>query len=191
MNHCNAFNTSNHQLISLITSIQRMPYLDVEVCGRIVGMQQEGLSYQAIAEVSGIPLTTVYDMMIKFQCIGTVKPQLKTGQPTILKEQDFQNLNCIITRCCCLTVSQVANLMASQVSNLTIQCEIHKLGNFSWIAPKKPYLQPEDFQAHLTFSQAHINWMIEDWAQVIWTNGLSFKLGKFFWGGLHLMRSTF
>ncbi|MBW0538820.1 hypothetical protein O181_078535 [Austropuccinia psidii MF-1] len=71
--------------------------------------------------------------------------------------------------------------MVSQVSNQTIQHKIHKLGKLSLIAPKEPYLQPEDFQAHLTFSQAHINWTTDDWAWVIWTDESSFKLGKFFW----------
>ncbi|MBW0528664.1 hypothetical protein O181_068379 [Austropuccinia psidii MF-1] len=54
----------------------------------------------------------------------------------------------------------------------------HKLGKHSHITPRKPYLQPQDFQWHLAFAQAHHHWTINDWAQVIWTDELAFELGK-------------
>ncbi|MBW0576798.1 hypothetical protein O181_116513 [Austropuccinia psidii MF-1] len=48
--------------------------------------------------------------------------------------------------------------------------KIHELGKQSRIAPKKPYLLPQDFQQCLAFAQAHRHWTINDWAQVIWTD---------------------
>ncbi|MBW0591109.1 hypothetical protein O181_130824 [Austropuccinia psidii MF-1] len=88
-------------------------------------------------------------------------------------EQEWQELDHIITQGHCLTVAQVTNLMTH-----TIQHEIHKLGRHLRIAPKKPYLWPQDFQQRLTFAQAHRHWTINDWAQVVWTDELAFELGK-------------
>ncbi|MBW0515096.1 hypothetical protein O181_054811 [Austropuccinia psidii MF-1] len=68
--------------------------------------------------------------------------------------------------------------MTSPVSNCTIQREIHKLGKYSRIAPKKPYLRPQDFQRRLAFAQAHRHWTINEWAKVIWTDESAFELGK-------------
>ncbi|MBW0471928.1 hypothetical protein O181_011643 [Austropuccinia psidii MF-1] len=135
-----------------------MPYLDVETCGQIVGMRQAGLSFQAIGQLAGVPLTTIYNTVSKYKEIGTVQTQRKTGRPTILK--DF------------------TNLMTENVSTRTIQQEIHKLGKASRIAPRKPYLRPQDFQAQLLFAQAHVHWGIDDWAKVLWTAESAFELGK-------------
>ncbi|MBW0465033.1 hypothetical protein O181_004748 [Austropuccinia psidii MF-1] len=117
-----------------------MPYLDVETRGQIVGMCQAGLSFRAIGQLAGVPLTTIYDTVTKYQQIGTVQTQQKTGRPTILKDCDQHQLSQIITHCRRLTVAQVTNLMTEIVSTRTIQQEIHKLGKASRIAPRKPYL---------------------------------------------------
>ncbi|MBW0576040.1 hypothetical protein O181_115755 [Austropuccinia psidii MF-1] len=52
-----------------------MPYLDIETRGRIIGMRQAGLPFQAILDLVGILLSTVYDTVTKFQIIGTVRTQ--------------------------------------------------------------------------------------------------------------------
>ncbi|MBW0481460.1 hypothetical protein O181_021175 [Austropuccinia psidii MF-1] len=90
-----------------------------------------------------------------------------------MTERDHQELSRIITHGCRLTVAQVTDLMTHTVSTQTIQREIHKLGKHSCIAPRKPYLRPQDFQQCLAFTQAH-----HHWAQVIWTDELAFELGK-------------
>ncbi|MBW0588402.1 hypothetical protein O181_128117 [Austropuccinia psidii MF-1] len=127
-----------------------MPYLDMKTRGRLVGMHQAGLSFRAIAQLNDLPLTTVYKTFQKYQDIGTVTTQKKTGRPTKLNE----------------------------LSTQTIQHELHKLGKQSRIAPKKPYLRPQDFQRRLAFAQAHRHWKINEWAKVIWTDKSAFELGK-------------
>ncbi|MBW0582561.1 hypothetical protein O181_122276 [Austropuccinia psidii MF-1] len=110
----------------------------VETRARLVGMRQAGLSFRAIAEWNNLPLTTVYNTFQKYEEIGTVTTQRKSGQPTKLTEHDRRQLSRIITRC-----------------------------KYSRIAPKKPYLRPQDFQRRLTFAQAHRHWTINEWAKVI------------------------
>ncbi|MBW0486513.1 hypothetical protein O181_026228 [Austropuccinia psidii MF-1] len=150
-----------------------MPYLDIKTRACLLGMQQAGLSFRNISNFNCIPLTTVYDTIIKYQQLGTTQTQKKSGRPTKLTDRDRQELSQIITQECRLTLAQVTNLMTKVLSTQTIQCKIHKLGNHSCIAPKKPYLRPQDFQRHLGFAQAHCHW-----AKVIWTAQLAFKLGK-------------
>ncbi|MBW0591080.1 hypothetical protein O181_130795 [Austropuccinia psidii MF-1] len=95
-----------------------------------------------------------------------------------MTEWDHQELSRIITRGRQLTVAQVTDLMTHTVSTQTIQQEIHKLGKHSRIAPRKPYLRPQDFQQRLAFTQAHRHWTINEWARVIWTDESAFELGK-------------
>ncbi|MBW0471398.1 hypothetical protein O181_011113 [Austropuccinia psidii MF-1] len=54
-----------------------MPYLDIETRGRLVGMHQAGLPFRTILDLAGIPLTTVYNTINKYQRIGTVRTQKK------------------------------------------------------------------------------------------------------------------
>ncbi|MBW0501973.1 hypothetical protein O181_041688 [Austropuccinia psidii MF-1] len=77
---------------------------------------------------------------------------IRASRPMIMTQWDHQELSQIITRGCQLMVAQVTNLMTHTVSTQTIQREIHKL--------------------------AHCHWTINNWAQVIWTDELAFKLGK-------------
>ncbi|MBW0561445.1 hypothetical protein O181_101160 [Austropuccinia psidii MF-1] len=55
---------------------------------------------------------------------------------------------------------------------------IHDLGKQSCIAPKKPYLCQLDFDQQLTFAQDFGHWTLQQWAQIIWMDESSFKLGK-------------
>ncbi|MBW0549197.1 hypothetical protein O181_088912 [Austropuccinia psidii MF-1] len=134
-------------------------YLDIKLRAQVVGMRKAGLSVWAIAAHSNLPLST-------------------TGRPTKMNERDFRELSRIITCHCCLTFAQVTNTLTTQVSTRTVQQEIHQLGKQSRISPKKPYLRPQDFQRQLAFTHEHRHWRITDWARVIWTNKLSFELGK-------------
>ncbi|MBW0585562.1 hypothetical protein O181_125277 [Austropuccinia psidii MF-1] len=74
-----------------------MPYLNVEMRGRIVGMRQAGLPFQAISNLAGVPFTTVYNTMKKYKRFGTVQTKKKTGHPPIMTAQDRRELNLIIT----------------------------------------------------------------------------------------------
>ncbi|MBW0560952.1 hypothetical protein O181_100667 [Austropuccinia psidii MF-1] len=155
-----------------------MPYLDVETQGQLVGMHQAGLLFRAIAEWNNLPLMTVYNTFQKYEQIGIVTTQQKSDRLTNLTEHDRRQLSGIITRCKQLNIAQVKSLMTSHVSNHTIQSKIHKLRKHSQIAPKKPYLRPQDFQRWLAFAQAHRHWMINEWAKLVWTDESAFELGK-------------
>ncbi|MBW0586985.1 hypothetical protein O181_126700 [Austropuccinia psidii MF-1] len=103
-------------MLLILPCLPQMPYLDVETRGRLVGMHQAGLSFRAIAELSDLPLATVYKTFQKYQEIGTVTTQKKTGRPMKLNDRDWRQLSRIITRCRRLTVAQVSSLMTSLVS---------------------------------------------------------------------------
>ncbi|MBW0532515.1 hypothetical protein O181_072230 [Austropuccinia psidii MF-1] len=71
--------------------IPLMPYLNVENQGQLVGMHQAGLPFRAIEEWNNLPLTTVYNTFQKYEQIGTVTAQQKSGLPTKLTERDGNN----------------------------------------------------------------------------------------------------
>ncbi|MBW0567862.1 hypothetical protein O181_107577 [Austropuccinia psidii MF-1] len=72
-----------------------MPYLNVETRGWIVVMRQAGLPFQAIFNLAGMPLTTIYGTMKKYKSFGTVQTEKKTGCPPIMAAQDCQELKVV------------------------------------------------------------------------------------------------
>ncbi|MBW0564271.1 hypothetical protein O181_103986 [Austropuccinia psidii MF-1] len=96
-------------------------YLDIELRAQVVGMRKAGLSFQAIAAHSNLPLSTVYKTIQRFNLQGTFKTASKTGLPTKMNECDCRELSRVITRHCRLTVAQVTNMLTTQVSTRTVQ----------------------------------------------------------------------
>ncbi|MBW0578209.1 hypothetical protein O181_117924 [Austropuccinia psidii MF-1] len=52
--------------MSLLTIIISIVYLDIELRAQVVGMQNAGLSFWAIAAHSNLPLSTVYKTIQRF-----------------------------------------------------------------------------------------------------------------------------
>ncbi|MBW0532191.1 hypothetical protein O181_071906 [Austropuccinia psidii MF-1] len=59
-----------------------------------------------------------------------------------------------------------------------VQRVLHKEGIFSRIAVVKPHLRPQHFAKLLAFARAHVDWSLEEWKKVIWTDERSFDLSK-------------
>ncbi|MBW0471063.1 hypothetical protein O181_010778 [Austropuccinia psidii MF-1] len=93
-------------------------------------------------------------------------------------ERDQRQLSQLTTQCWFLTMAQIMSFFTKHVLMRTIQQEIHKLSKASRISPKKPFLQPQDFQPFLALSQEHQCWTINHWEKVVWTDKSAFELGK-------------
>lgn len=46
------------------------------------------------------------------------------------------------------------------------------------VATKKPFLSPKYIKGRFKFARRHLHWRVEDWSEVMWTDKLSFKIGK-------------
>jgi hypothetical protein len=50
----------------------------------------------------------------------------------------------------------------------------------SRIACKKPFLSQVHKEKRLAFAKSHVNWTVEQWKNVIWTDEATFEIGKKF-----------
>ncbi|MBW0582809.1 hypothetical protein O181_122524 [Austropuccinia psidii MF-1] len=152
--------------------------LRVEQCSQIVGMWQASLSLRTIVLRMGVPKSTVHDTIRRFQEHGTCADWPKTGRPPLLNQADRHNLDEFITHNQRANLNEISQAIPNNVSNQTISKAIHDLGKRSCIAPKKPYLCQLDFDQRLIFAQQFGHWNLQSWACIIWTDELSFELGK-------------
>ncbi|MBW0525482.1 hypothetical protein O181_065197 [Austropuccinia psidii MF-1] len=147
--------------------------------GQVVGMRAAGASIRTISNHLQVPPTTVHDTIRKHQERGHLKSLPIPGRPRKLNDRDIRQLARVVQQNRRKNLAEIKNLITVDVSINTLQIAIHKdLGKQSCIAVKKPYLSPVHMERRLNFARQHLNWTIEQWSRVIWTDELSFELGK-------------
>ncbi|MBW0587198.1 hypothetical protein O181_126913 [Austropuccinia psidii MF-1] len=110
----------------------------------------------------------------------------RPGRKPILYEHNTQQLKRVPLIQRHASLNEITNSIKKEVSSQTVQKVFHKEGIFSRIAVVKPHLQPHDFDELLAFARSHVDWLVEDWKKVIWTDDSSFELERnltptFFW----------
>jgi hypothetical protein len=69
------------------------------------------------------------------------------------------------------------------VSASTVRRALEDQGLVSFVKPKKPHLRPQNVKARLKWAKAHINWTLDDWKRVIWSDET--KINRFGSDGQH------
>ena len=76
-----------------------------------------------------------------------------------------------------LPLRDITNLLPVKISEATLRRRRSEVGLRSFIAAKKPGLRPENIEARLQWALEHINWSVEDWKRVIWSDESSIWVG--------------
>jgi hypothetical protein len=56
------------------------------------------------------------------------------------------------------------------VSASTVRRTLKDAGMVSFVKPKKPLLSPKNVMARLAFARSHLDWTLNDWERVIWSD---------------------
>ena len=65
----------------------------------------------------------------------------------------------------------------SKIHRNTVRKYLKGAGYFRYKARKKPYLTAKHKKARLAWAKEHLNWTLKDWANMIWMNEATFKVG--------------
>ena len=76
-----------------------------------------------------------------------------------------------------LPLRDITNLLPVKISETTLRRRRTEFGLGSYIAAKKPGLCPENVEARLCWALEHVNWNLEDWKHVIWSDESSIWVG--------------
>jgi transposase len=131
-----------------------------------------------IATKLGYPPSTVYTVISKFKNTGTIASENHAGRPRKFTKRDEQYLKQILKKNRRATVSEITELLPTEVSSRTVQREIHNLGMRACVAVKKPALNDMHKQRRLEFAKKYKHFTVEDWSRVIWTDKCYFEIGK-------------
>jgi len=139
-------------------------------------MRESGLKSGRIAELMGMPRSTVSTVLTKwrkFGCISTGKPK---PRPSKLSARSLRDLGRLILQDRRLSLAALAGTFG--VHRNTIRRHVRLLGFGNRVAARKPYLSVPHRKQRLAFARKYRHWTVEDWKNIIWTDESSFELGK-------------
>ena len=95
----------------------------------------------------------------------------------ITTEHEDQDINDALEQNPFLPLRDITNILFIQISEKTLRCRRSELGLGSYIAAKEPGLRPENVEARLHWALKHINWSLDEWKRVIWSDESSIWVG--------------
>ena len=142
--------------------------------GRIVGLHEAGMSISAIANEVGMKRDTVSRWIKRWNESGDLRDKPRSGCPRkTTREQDEAIAN--EARNQPITNARIIkNVLNIDVSLKTIRRRLNDQGIRRYAPAVKEKLTEIHRNRRLQFSQEHVNWSLNDWARVVFTDEKTF-----------------
>jgi transposase len=153
-------------------------HLTTEKRAEVVGMAAGGSLVSAVARLSHLPRSTVDSILKKKRDTGTVETKKRSGRPRKTTNRDLRQIKAALENNCKAKLSEISDVVPTQVSTRTLRKRIHEIGFNNRVAVEKPNVNDVQKEKRINFAQDHLSWTIADWKQVIWSDELLFEIGK-------------
>lgn len=157
-----------------------MNNLTPEQVARIVALIEDGRSQTYIATVMGINQSSVSRAVGRYRETGSYRRRPIPGRPSCTTPADNRYLRLQALRRRHVTARQLQNDLArarnTRVSTQTIRNRLRQIGIRPRAAVTAPRLTREHRVARLRFAREHVNWHINDWANLLFTDESRFCL---------------
>ena len=137
----------------------------------ILSLLDSGHSAHDISPLTGLHHTTISRMQRKHH------PYLQKvigGHPTKLSEADTHYAQHLITSRKAENASQITQILQEitnqPLTSQTTRNHLKKAGLQAVVKAKKPLLTKRHRKERLDFALAHLNWTVEDWKSVVWSD---------------------
>lgn len=151
-----------------------MKKLSVELENSVVVLTEKGHSTRKIAEKLNIGQSTVVKVQKRK---NIVRAPNVGGRPRQLSDADARLMEREMRKDSSITPKQAADALNKNVSEWTARRALHRIGLLSAVKKKKPALSAKNVKARLAFCKKHVNWSVEDWRRVIWSDEV--KINRF------------
>ena len=149
---------------------------------RIIGAYECGVKGSAIVEQLGLPPSTVYDTIKRYNKTGSPHPQNRSGRPKILNERDERALVRIANSARDFTLANITGELGAAlgipITTKTTGKYLNKLGWKSCFKCKKPLLTKAHAKARLDWCREHKEWSNPEWKRVIFTDESRFCMNR-------------
>ena len=145
----------------------------------IVKWNKHGIEHKDIAEKLKIHRTTVCRVLkryINFPDYYHIQP--KTGRPRIMDDREIRIAGRMIAKNEVQNATELQKKAFKDVSTQTLQHRLKKQGFVCRVKKKKPFLDLKSKEARQKWAMAHVNWTVEDWKRVIFSDESKYMLFK-------------
>lgn len=151
-------------------------YLEPGIRKRIVEMFTEGYRKIDIAKILKISKGTVTKIIQKFDERGHVNNSVKTGRK---RKTTAHTDRCIVREVKknpFTTAREVKENLNLPVSTDTVRRRLKDSGLHSRQPARKPLISAKNRKARIEFAREHINWTVDQWETVLWSDESKFNL---------------
>jgi transposase len=151
--------------------------LSVETRSEIAALYHTNtFSMQDLALRYKVSKSTVHDIVKKKRLYNTVADRPRSGRPKISTETDDRALHRLALTNRHLTAEQLRASWTVPASRQTVKNRLKKAGLRGYIARRKPLLTKVHRHRRLLWCKQRLNWTVEQWRQVIFSDESSFCL---------------
>lgn len=151
-----------------------------ELRNLIIESYKRGIKKNAIANNFNINKSTVTRIIQRFSTIGTPVAFKSPGRLRKTTKRTDRKILKISATNPFLSSEKILGILPKEdrnkISSRTIRRRLLNAGMFSRRPTKKPLLSKKNVKARLEFAQNHVNWTIEQWARVIFSDETKFNL---------------
>jgi transposase len=129
------------------------------------------------------PLRTIQSIVKRSTERGDYENAPRSGRPPKLTDRALRRLSLSVTHDHRQTLRDITDSINTDIPAPVCARTVHtalktRLGISSRIAAKKPFITAAQREKRLEWARDHVNWTMEDWKTVIWTDESSVEIGK-------------
>lgn len=141
----------------------------------MVGMDKLGTSHEKIAKFYKTKTDKVVAILKKYKETGSVQDRPRSGAPRKTSKREDRHLFNHLRHNPDTSSRDMAKNIAptftkNPISKDTVRRRLKEWGLKSYVARKKPLLKPEQLAKRLEWAQEHIDWTVEDWKRVAFSD---------------------
>lgn len=155
--------------------------LSIEERSRAVGMKEGGLSTKEIARRLECTPKAVRKILKKYDSEGTVQDLKGRGRkkkttPREDRTLKFESLSNRKASAKALALKRAPSFVKNNISVSTVKNRLREAGLNGRVARKKPLLAKKNIKARYEWAKDHLNWTVDDWKNVIFSDESPFQL---------------
>ena len=157
---------------SNLLSLRRRNYISSEDCIRVNTLRKHtNKTIEQIAQDLGLSWNQVQRVCARH----SERPSVRTGRPPVLSSQQIDQLVAFVRssyearRMSYLDLS-LDPFREWNIGQRCIQRALNSRGYYRRRARSKPVLSDINKTKRIEFAQTHINWSLDDWSRVFWTD---------------------
>lgn len=144
---------------------------------RFIGAVQGGQSVNKAAALFGIPRSTAYYNLKKFNTIGSASQQPRSGRPSKLTDRAKRLLVRSARKSRRAPFRELVNTLQLNISVSTARNVLAEHGYHRRVAKKVPYLSKDQKKKRVYWARLYRLWKEQEWGQVIFSDESYIYLG--------------